>query len=69
LWCAGGFIGIPGDRTTFYIIKNDVENQGNQEEKEAYYQMKNNRFLIKHYNQSDGSNIPRCLQRGAPAQL
>jgi len=29
-----------GDGTTSDVIKNDVENQGNQEEKEAYTQMK-----------------------------
>ena len=40
LWSDGGYIGTVGDGTTSDIIKNYVENQGNQEEKEAYKQMK-----------------------------
>lgn len=40
LWSDGGYIGTIGDGTTSEVIKNYVENQGNQEEKEAYQQMK-----------------------------
>ena len=40
LWSDGGYIGTVGDGTTSDVIKNDVENQGNQEETEAYHQMK-----------------------------
>ena len=36
----GGYIGTVGDGTTSDIVKNYIENQGNQEEKEAYNQMK-----------------------------
>ena len=36
----GGYIGTVGDGTTSDIVKNYIENQGNQEEKEAYKQMK-----------------------------
>ncbi|KKG47145.1 transposase [Methanosarcina mazei] len=36
----GGYIGTVGDGTTSDVIKNYVQNQGNQEEKEAYQQMK-----------------------------
>ncbi len=40
LWSDGGYIGTIGDGTTSDVIKSYVENQGNQEEKEAYQQMK-----------------------------
>jgi putative transposase len=40
LWSDGGYIGTVGDGTTYDVIKNYVENQGNLEEKEAYKQMK-----------------------------
>ena len=40
LWSDGGYIGTIGDGTTSDVIKNDVENQGNKDEKEAYQQMK-----------------------------
>jgi len=40
LWSDGGYIGTVGDGTTSDIIKNYVQNQGNQEEKQAYKQMK-----------------------------
>ena len=40
LWSDGGYIGTIGDGTTYDVIKNYVEKQGNQEEKEAYQQMK-----------------------------
>ena len=40
LWSDGGYIGTVGDGTTYDVIKKYVENQGNQEEKEAYQQMK-----------------------------
>lgn len=40
LWSDGGYIGTVGDGITSDVIKNYVENQGNQEEKEAYQQMK-----------------------------
>ena len=40
LWSDGGYIGIVGDGTTSDVVKNYIENQGNQEEKEAYKQMK-----------------------------
>ena len=40
LWSDGGYIGIVGDGTTSDVVKNYIENQGNQEEKEAYNQMK-----------------------------
>ena len=40
LWSDGGYIGTVGDGTTSYIITNYVQNQGNQEEKQAYKQMK-----------------------------
>jgi putative transposase len=40
LWSDGGYIGTVGDGTTSDVIKSYVENQGNQEEKEAYQQMK-----------------------------
>ena len=39
-WSDGGYIGTVGDGTTSDVIKNYVQNQGNQEEKEAYKQMK-----------------------------
>ena len=68
LWSDGGYIGTIGDGTTSDVIKNYVENHKNREEKEAYQQMKILDFNS-HYNQSGGANIPRCLQRGAPAQL
>ena len=40
LWNDGGYIGTVGDGTTSDVIKSYIENQGNQEEKEAYKQMK-----------------------------
>ena len=40
LWSDGGYIGTVGDGTTSDIIKNYVQNQGNQEEKQAYKQMR-----------------------------
>jgi putative transposase len=40
LWSDGGYIGTVGDGTTSDVIKSYIENQGNQEEKEAYKQMK-----------------------------
>ena len=40
LWSDGGYIGTVGDGTTFDIITNYVQNQGNKEEKQAYKQMK-----------------------------
>ncbi len=40
LWSDEGYIGTVGDGTTSDVIKNYVENQGNQEEKEAYQHMK-----------------------------
>jgi len=40
LWSDGGYIGTVGDGTTSDIITNYVQNQGNQEEKQAYKQMK-----------------------------
>jgi putative transposase len=40
LWSDGGYIGTVGDGTTYDVIKNDIENQGNLEEKETYKQMK-----------------------------
>ena len=40
LWSDGGYIGTVGDGTTYDVIKNYVEKQGNKEEKEAYKQMK-----------------------------
>ena len=40
LWSDGGYIGTVGDGTTSDIIKNYVQNQGNEEEKQAYKQMK-----------------------------
>jgi putative transposase len=39
-WSDGGYIGTVGDGTTSDVIKNYIQNQGNQEEKEAYKQMK-----------------------------
>jgi len=39
-WSDGGYIGTVGDGTKSDVIKNYVQNQGNQEEKEAYQQMK-----------------------------
>ena len=39
-WSDGGYIGTVGDGTTSDIIKNYVQNQGNEEEKQAYKQMK-----------------------------
>ena len=39
-WSDGGYIGTVGDGTTSDVIKSYVENQGNQQEKEAYQQMK-----------------------------
>jgi putative transposase len=39
-WSDGGYIGTVGDGTTSDVIKNYVQNQANQEEKEAYQQMK-----------------------------
>ena len=40
LWSDGGYIGTVGDGTTSDIIKNYVQNQGNEEEKQAYKQMR-----------------------------
>jgi putative transposase len=40
LWNDGGYIGTVGDGATFDITKNYVQNQGNQEENQAYKQMK-----------------------------
>jgi REP-associated tyrosine transposase len=40
LWSDGEYIGTLGDGTTSDIIKIYVPNQGNQEEKQAYKQMK-----------------------------
>src|SRR5664280_1763029 len=40
LWSDGGYIGTVGDGTTSDIVTNYVQNQGNQEEKQAYKQMK-----------------------------
>ena len=40
MWSYGGYIGTLGDGTTSDVIKSYIENQGNQEEKEAYKQMK-----------------------------
>ena len=40
LWSDGGYIGTVGDGITSDIIQNYIENQGNQEEIEAYKQMK-----------------------------
>ena len=40
LWSDGGYIGTVGDGTTSDIIKNYVQNQGNEEEKQSYKQMK-----------------------------
>ena len=40
LWSDGGYIGTVGDGTTSDVIKNYIQNQGYQEEKEAYQQMK-----------------------------
>jgi putative transposase len=40
LWSDGGYIGTVGDGTTSDIIKNYVQNQGNQEEKQAHKQMR-----------------------------
>ncbi|MDQ1276142.1 MAG: hypothetical protein QG610_1717 [Euryarchaeota archaeon] len=39
-WSDGGYIGTVGNGTKSDVIKNYVQNQGNQEEKEAYQQMK-----------------------------
>ena len=39
-WSGGGYIGTIGDGITSDVIKNYVQNQGDQEEKEAYQQMK-----------------------------
>ena len=39
-WSDGGYVGTVGDGTTSDVIKNYVQNQGNQDEKEAYKQMK-----------------------------
>ena len=40
LWSDGGYIGTVGDENTSYIITKYVQNQGDQEEKQAYKQMK-----------------------------
>ena len=40
LWSDGGYIGTVGDGTTSDIIKNYVQNQGNEEEKQAFKQMR-----------------------------
>jgi putative transposase len=40
MWSYGGYIGTVGGGATSDVIKYYVENQGNQEEKEAYKQMK-----------------------------
>jgi len=40
MWSDGESIGTMGDETTSVVIKNQVENQGNKEEKVAYKQMK-----------------------------
>ncbi len=54
---------------TSYIITNYVQNQGDQEEKQVYKQMKRIDFQQKNYIKNAGANITRCLQRGAPAQV
>lgn len=40
LWSDGAYIGTLGDGKTSNVIKYQFKNQGNQEEKEAYQQMK-----------------------------
>ena len=40
MWSDRGYIGTVVDGMTSDVIKSYVENQGNQEEKEAYKQMK-----------------------------
>ena len=40
LWSDGGYIGTVGDENTSDIITKYVQNQGDQEEKQAYKQMK-----------------------------
>ncbi len=51
LWHEGDYIGSVGDGTTFDVIKDYVENQWNQEEKEAHKQIKlwnlNNSFQFR----------------------
>jgi hypothetical protein len=44
LWSDGGYIGTVGEGTTSDIITNYVRNKGDQEEKQAYMQMKNLTF-------------------------
>ncbi|WP_155399370.1 hypothetical protein [Methanosarcina mazei] len=39
-WSDGDYIGTLGDRETSDVVKNYIENKGNQKEKEAYQQMK-----------------------------
>jgi putative transposase len=39
-WSDGGYIGTVGDGTISDVVKNYIQNQGKQEEKEAYQQMK-----------------------------
>ena len=39
-WSDGGYIGTVGDAVTAEIIKNYIETQGTEEEREAYTQMK-----------------------------
>jgi putative transposase len=40
LWSDGGYIGTVGDGTTSDIIKNYVQNKGNEDEKQTYKQKK-----------------------------
>jgi len=40
LWSDGGYIGTVGDENTSDIITKYVQNQGDQDEKQAYKQMK-----------------------------
>ena len=40
LWSDGGYIGTVGDENTYDIITKYVQNQGDQEEKQAYKQIK-----------------------------
>jgi len=40
MWSDGGYIGTVGEGTTADVIKNYIQNQGNEKEKEAYKQLK-----------------------------
>ena len=63
LWIDRYYIGTIDESTTPNVIKNDVENQGNQEKNEAYKKWKD--FIFNHsYIPNCDTKIFICLQWG-----